>query len=134
MGRCRATACSTPCSSPERGARLQPGPFVGHNVVGACAVVGWITRPVLDDLVSGQAWATWTCGSERSCTVRADGDGLRLSGTIPVVADGAACTWLLVDAAGDDGVAQLLVRTDAPGVSIRALEGLDVTRRWLPSS
>ena len=56
-------------------------------------------------------------GSERSCTVRADGDGLRLSGTIPVVADGAACTWLLVDAVGDDGVVQVLVRTDASGVS-----------------
>ena len=83
----------------ERGARLQPGPFVGHNaVVHALSSTG-SHDTVLDDLVTGQAWATWTCGSERSCTVRADGDGLRLSGTIPVVADGAACTWLFVDAA-----------------------------------
>ena len=87
----------------ERRTRLQPGPFVGHNaVVHALSSTG-SHDTVLDDLVSGQAWATWTCGSERSCTVRVDGDGLRLSGTIPVVADGAACTWLLVDTAGDDG-------------------------------
>ena len=32
--------------------------------------------------------------------------------------------------AGDDGVAQVLVRTDASGVTLRPLEGLDVTRRW----
>ena len=115
----------------ERGARLQPGPFVGHNVVVACAVVGRMhTTRCSTELVSGRAWATWTCGSERSCTLRADGDGLRLAGSIPVVADVAACTWLLVDAASDDGVAQVLVRTDAPGVTVRALEGLDVTRHW----
>ena len=96
----------------ERGARLQPGPFVGHNVVVHALSSTGSHDTVLGDLVSGQAWATWTCGSERSCTVRADGDGL------------------LVDAAGDEGVAQLLVRIDAPGVSIRALEGIDVTRRW----
>ena len=114
----------------ERGARLQPGPFVGHNVVVHALTIARSQPAVIEELASGAAWATWTAGSERSCTVRADGDGLRLTGTVPVVADAAACTWLLVGAAGDDGVVQVLVRTDASGVTLRPLEGLDVTRRW----
>jgi alkylation response protein AidB-like acyl-CoA dehydrogenase len=90
----------------ERGARLQPGPFVGHSVVVHALAASGVRGDVLDELVRGGSWATWVDGS--------------------VVADGAACRWLLVDTS--DGA--VLVRTDAPGVTLRPLEGLDVTRRW----
>jgi alkylation response protein AidB-like acyl-CoA dehydrogenase len=90
----------------ERGARLQPGPFVGHNVVVHALAASGVRGDVLDALVRGDAWATWVDGS--------------------VVADGAACRWLLVDTS--EGA--VLVRTDAPGVTLRPLDGLDVTRRW----
>jgi alkylation response protein AidB-like acyl-CoA dehydrogenase len=90
----------------ERGARLQPGPFVGHSVVVHALAASGERGDVLDELVRGDAWATWVDGS--------------------VVADGAACRWLLVDTS--EGA--VLVRTDAPGVTLRPLEGLDVTRRW----
>jgi alkylation response protein AidB-like acyl-CoA dehydrogenase len=91
----------------ERGARLQPGPFVGHNVVVHALTVSGARRGLLDQLVSGGAWATWV-GESR------------------VVADGASCRWVLVHA----GSTSVLVRSDAPGVNMRPLEGLDVTRHW----
>ena len=91
----------------ERGARLQPGPFVGHNVVVHALTVSGARSDVLEELVTGGVWATWV-----------DGSG--------VVADAASCGWLLVS----EGDGAVLVRTDAPGVTLRPLEGLDVTRRW----
>jgi alkylation response protein AidB-like acyl-CoA dehydrogenase len=114
----------------ERGARLQPGPFVGHNVVVHALATADAHGAVLDELVAGRAWASWAHGSATSCEVHASGGELRLRGTIPVVADGAECAWLLLSASTTDGVAQMLVRTDAPGVTMRPLEGIDVTRRW----
>jgi len=91
----------------ERGARLQPGPFVGHTVVVDALTTSGARPDVLDELVSGGAWATWVDDAA-------------------VVADGASCGWLLVAAVP----APVLVRADAPGVDVRPLEGLDVTRRW----
>jgi alkylation response protein AidB-like acyl-CoA dehydrogenase len=90
----------------ERGARLQPGPFVGHNVVVHALATAGVRGDVLEELVRGDAWATWVDGS--------------------VVADAASCRWLLVTTT--DG--SVLVRADDPGVTLRPLEGLDVTRRW----
>jgi alkylation response protein AidB-like acyl-CoA dehydrogenase len=78
---------------------------------------------VLAELVAGNAWATWVAGS---CELRGAGDDVRLHGTVPVVADAGSCTWLLVPVNNS----QVLVPVDAPGVNVRALEGLDVTRRW----
>jgi len=109
----------------ERGARLQPGPFVGHNVVVHALTTAGSHNDVLDELVTGRAWATWA-GTTARCTL----EGSRLSGSIAVVADIEVCTWLLVDATTDDRLACVLVRTDTPGVTLRSLGGLDVTRRW----
>ncbi|HEU5305944.1 MAG TPA: acyl-CoA dehydrogenase family protein [Acidimicrobiia bacterium] len=92
----------------ERGARLQPGPFVGHCVVVDALTSAGSHGAVLDDLVAGRAWASWADGSVAGCELRDEGDGLRLGGVIPVVADGAACTWLLVAANASDGLAQVL--------------------------
>jgi alkylation response protein AidB-like acyl-CoA dehydrogenase len=90
----------------ERGARLQPGPFVGHNVVVHALTTSGVRGDVLEELVSGGAWATWVDG--------------------PIVADAASCRWLLVS----ESDRTVLVPADAPGVTLRPLEGLDVTRRW----
>jgi alkylation response protein AidB-like acyl-CoA dehydrogenase len=114
----------------ERGARLQPGPYVGHCVVVDALTAAGGHDAVVSGLVAGDAWATWTGASEESCTLRGDGDGFRLSGTVAVVADVDVCTWSLVGARSRDGVVQVLVRTDAPGVTVRPLEGIDVTRHW----
>jgi alkylation response protein AidB-like acyl-CoA dehydrogenase len=114
----------------ERGARLQPGPYVGHCVVVDALTTAGGHDAVLTELVAGETWATWTGASEGACTLRGDGDGVRLSGAVAVVADADVCTWLLIGARSRDGIAQVLVRTDAPGVTIRRLEAIDVTRHW----
>ncbi len=111
----------------ERGARLQPGPFVGHSVVVHALSSAGTHGAVLAQLVAGQGWATWV---DASCELRGSGDNLALTGRIAVVPDGAMCTWLLVGALTVDGPVPVLVRTDAPGVTLRTLEGLDVTRGW----
>ena len=65
-----------------------------------------------------------------SCRLTGTGADLRLDGSVAVVADADRCGLLLVPALGPDGAAQVLVATDAPGVDVRRLTGLDVTRHW----
>ncbi len=118
--------------SAERGARLQPGPFVGHSVVVHALVASGspATDAVLADLVSGGSWATWAFAERPRAELTADGHALRLDGEVAVVADLEHCAWVLVPAVGPDGDTQVLLGTDAPGVDVRPLDGLDVTRAW----
>ena len=116
----------------ERGARLQPGPFVGHSL----AVHSLATGPsrahadVLADLVHGRGWATWVFDPNNSCELRAAGDELRLHGAIDAVADCNECTWMTLEACGPEGLAQVLLPLDTPGVTIRRAEGFDLSRSW----
>jgi alkylation response protein AidB-like acyl-CoA dehydrogenase len=122
----------------ERGARLQPGPFAGHSVVvhalSAAGTPGQLE--VLAGLVEGRGWATWVAGGTSAgstgqhVVLRDAGDGVLLDGTVEAVPEATGCEWLLVAASGRDGLAQVLVPAGTSGVSMRRLEGLDVTRRW----
>ena len=116
----------------ERGARLQPGPYTGHCVVvDALLHAGSdIHRALLADLITGAVWATSAFASEASCRLRALGDGLRLDGVIEPIADARDCSHLLVTARGPEGLTQVLVPLGTPGVTVRAIEGLDVSRAW----
>jgi len=114
----------------ERGARLQPGPFAGHTVVVHTLSTTGSQASVLAELIGGDTWATWAFEEKVSCALSVDGDGFRLDGTIPVVAELQHCGWILLSARAPQGLAQVLVRTDLPGVTIRSREGLDVTRTW----
>jgi alkylation response protein AidB-like acyl-CoA dehydrogenase len=122
----------------ERGARLQPGPFAGHSVVvHALSTAGSPgQRDVLAGLVEGRSWATWVADGSgagpagQHVALRDERDGLLLDGTADGVPDAVDCEWLLVAASGRDGLAQVLVPAGAPGVTLRRLEGLDLTRRW----
>ena len=113
----------------ERGAGLQPGPFVGHNVVVHALSTAGTHREILADLLEGRCWASWVPDTA-SLELRASEAGKTLHGTVDLVAEAGDCAWLLVTAAGTDGPAQVLVATDAPGVTVRRLEGLDLTRCW----
>ncbi len=124
----------------ERGGALQPGGFVGTNVVAYALAAGGSEdhqAKVLPTLVAGETTATWAVTGSRSdasptAGVRAvprSGNWV-LSGTKTFVVDPARSEWILVSAAGDNGPVQALVRSDASGVSIRPLEGLDITRRF----
>jgi len=115
----------------ERGARLQPGPFVGHSVVVHTLSNAGVASSVLTALISGDTWATWADVDPGTCTLSVASEGLRLDGAADIVAEGDGCRWLLVTADGPDGVSQVLVDTAAQGTSIRRLEALDVSRHWV---
>jgi alkylation response protein AidB-like acyl-CoA dehydrogenase len=95
-------------------------------------------RGLLPALVAGETVATWAFGEPApddglgTVTVRAerDGDGFRLSGVKSPVEAGAQAEHLLVTARADDGLAQFVVPSDAPGVTATPLDGIDLTRRY----
>jgi alkylation response protein AidB-like acyl-CoA dehydrogenase len=126
----------------ERGAALQPGPFVATSVV-AYALAraagdrpdGHAHRDPLDRLLAGRASATWVAGAVGGLTpgagtivARADGDGHVLSGTVRHVPEPVGRDLLLVTAEGPTGLAQFLVDAAAGGVDAWRLESLDLTR------
>jgi len=123
-----------------RGAALQPGPFVGTNVV-ACALSidgdEEQKAEVLPAVLSGQAAATWAVtgasadGSPTAgVTARRCDSGFVLSGVKTVVQDAHRVDWILVSAASDQGPSQFLLPAGGAGVEVKVLEGLDLTRRF----
>lgn len=123
-----------------RGAFLQPGSFAGTNVVAhTLARTGSVEQrtSVLPGIVTGEAAATWAVAAAggdgdpaSGVRVEESGDGARLSGIKTMVHDANRADWLLVTARGASGALQYLVAADAPGMSVRVLDGLDLTRRF----
>lgn len=123
-----------------RGAALQPGPFVGTNVVAfAVSAAGDADQQakVLAPILAGDAVATWaaagpggdwTAGAGVQAT--AQGSGFVLSGTKTLVQDADRADWMLVTAATGTGVVQFLLAPDTPGVTVHRLDGLDLTRAF----
>jgi alkylation response protein AidB-like acyl-CoA dehydrogenase len=124
----------------KRGDMLQPGPFVGTNVV-ACAISAAGNQEqrekVLPALISGEASASWaiappagSAAMEGGVTAKFKGGAYELSGSKTFVQDVDESCWLLVTAATDDGVAQFLVPPGAAAVTVVALDSLDLSRRF----
>jgi alkylation response protein AidB-like acyl-CoA dehydrogenase len=124
----------------RRGGLLQPGSFVGINVVAdALARAGGeaLHDAVLPALLCGEASASWavtSTGRDRldgGVDARLLGDGgLELSGAKTAVQDVERSSWLLVTCATPAGPAQALIAADAPGVEVTELDSLDLTRRF----
>ena len=123
----------------ERGASLQPGAFVPHNVVayvlGAEASEGELAS-VAQQLAEGGAMASWAIADSigdwtagRAVRAESSGSDHVLSGSAGLVQDAHRVDWLLVSAATGAGLGQFLVRADAPGVVVTPLETLDLTKR-----
>lgn len=125
----------------EMGRLVSPGPLLPTNVVaGAIARAGTPAQRqrLLPDLVNGDAVAAWCVGTPAAGIGTAggrveavpQGDGYLLNGsTGPVEAAGQA-DHLLVTTGTGDGVTQLLVASDAPGVTVVGAHGLDLVRRF----
>jgi alkylation response protein AidB-like acyl-CoA dehydrogenase len=124
----------------ERGRVLQPGVFVATNAV-ACALAAEGSEEqrakVLPSIASGEAAVTWALassdgdwspGAGMRSSVR--GEQFVLAGASGFVQDADLADWILVTASGGRGLSQFLVPTGTPGVTVRALEGLDLTRRF----
>jgi alkylation response protein AidB-like acyl-CoA dehydrogenase len=128
----------------EFGRMVSPGPLHPTNIV--AAALAWSGTPdqqsqVLPGIVSGDSVATW-CHKEphrswRSRDVRLEarqptdgGDGFVLSGTKTLVEGAGIADWFLVTARSDDGLVQLLLHRDTPGITVSSMDGLDLVRRF----
>ena len=124
----------------ELGRVVHSGPFIS-----SCVVADAIARTGNDaqagawlpGLASGETLAGWCfAGDAVDGGVTADGlraerqgDQIVLSGTARHVLDAECAQLLLVTADEGAGLSQFLVAADAPGVTIRPLEALDLGRR-----
>jgi alkylation response protein AidB-like acyl-CoA dehydrogenase len=124
----------------EMGRLVTPGPFLPVNVVvAALAGSGDAAHEErLAALVAGDEVAAWGLAEsgrswdarEVATTVDVDGDSVLVSGRKRFVeAVGAASHVLAVGRTGD-GLTQVLVPTDAPGVRVVPARSLDLTKRF----
>ncbi|MCK9923764.1 acyl-CoA/acyl-ACP dehydrogenase [Frankia sp. AgPm24] len=124
----------------EFGRQASPGPLLGTNIVaGALSRAdGAAFESELEQLVSGTAVGAWAyaepvphggLGEVAASAVESDGQWV-LSGDKVAVEHAAQATYLLVTARTGDGLTQLLVPTDTPGVTITAQRTIDVSRRY----
>jgi alkylation response protein AidB-like acyl-CoA dehydrogenase len=128
----------------EFGRMVSPGPLHPTNIVAAALARSGSPdqqSEILPGIVSGEIVAAW-CHKEPREGWRArdvglearqpadGGDGFVLSGTKTMVEAAEVADWLLVTARSDQGLMQLLLRPDTPGVTVTSMGGLDVVRRF----
>jgi alkylation response protein AidB-like acyl-CoA dehydrogenase len=123
----------------EFGRHAAPGPLVDCNVV-ATALSGQpgdLQRAVLGDLLSGAAIASsclgaapWQRPGEAGLSIRRDGDDLVIDGALRPVESAAQAGHFLVTGRSEGGMTQVLLPADVPGVTIRPLRSMDVSRRF----
>ena len=124
----------------QMGRFVQPGPFIPLNVAAAAIVAEGNEaqrEALLPAIVAGEQVVTWAFADSRGnwdagagLQARRDGDDLVLSGTRGCVQDAISADALLVAASLDGVPVQLLVPASAPGVTIRPLRALDLSRRF----
>ena len=123
----------------EFGKNAAPGPLVDCNVavLALGGQAGDVQRQVLGELLTGQTIvssclgaAPWNLPGEGSVTIRQDGGDVVIDGTVKPVESGAQAGYLLVTGRSEGGMTQVLVPADAPGVAIKPLKGIDVSRRF----
>jgi alkylation response protein AidB-like acyl-CoA dehydrogenase len=122
------------------GRHASPGPLLPANVVAAAlSMYGTAEHKAteLRGILSGERVATWCSTSGMPTTSSADqinvqktGSGLRLDGRIALVEAAAQADSLLVVARDDEGLTQIIVSAQSPGISINPFTSLDVTRRF----
>jgi len=123
----------------EFGRHAAPGPLVDCNVVASALSdqEGESQRAVLVEVMAGTAIAAsclgaapWQNRAEATVRIRWEGGDLLIDGAVRPVESAAQAKHLLVTGMSESGMTQVLMSATAPGVTITALKGLDVTRRF----
>jgi alkylation response protein AidB-like acyl-CoA dehydrogenase len=113
------------------GTHVAPGPLLATNLV-AAALSRWGSAQqqadVLPGILVGDTVAAWADAGD--VTVTRDGDDLLLTGVKTPVEAGAQADVLLVTATLDGASVQALVDPSANGVTVTALQSIDMTRRF----
>jgi len=125
----------------EMGRLVAPGPFLPVNVV--CAALARDGSPEqqaehFPGLLSGETIAAWAFGerggswdaSGVSLTAEPDGDEVVLSGAKAYVEAGGVADQLLVTARTGDGLTQVIVPSDAAGLTVTRGRSIDLVRRY----
>ncbi|MCZ6657993.1 MAG: acyl-CoA/acyl-ACP dehydrogenase [Gammaproteobacteria bacterium] len=130
----------------ELGRSLLCAPYFSSTVLAANAILNAGNESqkleLLPDIASGQQLATvavtepngrWDVDGIQ-CTASPAGGGFRLNGTKSFVLDGCVAILLVVvarkpDSTGEDGLTFFTLAGDAEGVTRRALQGMDPTRK-----
>jgi alkylation response protein AidB-like acyl-CoA dehydrogenase len=123
----------------EFGRHASPGPLVGTNVVAATLseVSGDHHAEVIAGVLDGSLVTAWAYTDKRphdrlgdvALTVRVDGSEVVLDGVKRPVESAGTASHILVTGASEGGLTQVLVPTDAVGLTITPMEGVDLTRR-----
>jgi alkylation response protein AidB-like acyl-CoA dehydrogenase len=118
-----------------------PGPLIATNVVAsALSRAGSAAQREneLAAIMAGEVVASWAYAErgvgnplgQVELSVAATGDELVLSGTKVEVEYGAQSELVLVTGRSADGLVQVLVPTDTPGVTVTPMGSIDMTRRF----
>jgi alkylation response protein AidB-like acyl-CoA dehydrogenase len=121
----------------EFGAHAAPGPLSTTNVVGAALGEAGAHGEVISGLLSGDVIASW-CFAEpggrgldnMALDVAMDGTHVVVNGIKGPVESAAQADHLLVTGRSGDGLTQVLVPAEVPGVSLRPMSTVDLTRRF----
>jgi alkylation response protein AidB-like acyl-CoA dehydrogenase len=125
----------------EFGRHAAPGPFATCNVAAAALGTEGPVRhaEVLDDILSGSTVVSW-CFTEAhpegdlpaglTLEISLDGDAVVLDGLKRPVESALQARHLLVSGRTGDGLTQVLVPTDTPGLSLEPMQSVDLTRRF----
>jgi len=123
----------------EFGRHAAPGPLVDCNIVASALTgqEGELQQAALGEILTGEAIASsclgaapWQQPGEATIAIRRDGDDVVISGSVKPVESGRQARYLLVTGMSDGGMSQVLVPADAPGVAMKGLKSIDVTRRF----
>jgi len=121
----------------EIGAHAAPGPLVPVNVVAGALSRAGGHADVLAGLLDGTATASWCLAEQHAraivptgLEIEQRGDGFVLRGVKRPVESAGEASHLLVTGRTGDGLTQVLVPTDAPGVTVTPLKTVDLTRRF----
>jgi alkylation response protein AidB-like acyl-CoA dehydrogenase len=124
----------------EFGRHAAPGPLVPDNVVAAALAAAGTDAyaGIIDDLLSGRSIASWAFGEPPphdhlgsvTLDVRVDGDDVTLNGVKRPVESAGQADHLLVTGRTGAGLTQVLVPTNAAGLSVEPMRTVDLTRRF----
>jgi alkylation response protein AidB-like acyl-CoA dehydrogenase len=125
----------------EFGHHAAPGPLTATNVVASALSdhgADGAQAEVLEGLLSGEVIATW-CAPELGARpdewrpgveIERAGDALVLRGSVRPVEHAGQAAHFLVTARDGAGLTQVLVPAGAEGITVEALETVDLTRRF----
>jgi alkylation response protein AidB-like acyl-CoA dehydrogenase len=119
----------------EFGFHAAPGPLLPTNLVALALGRQDPNHELIAGLLSGEAVASWAYAEtgglgEVALQMREDGDDLVLDGLKRPVESAAQASHLLVVGRTGEGLTQVLVPTDATGVTVTPMKSIDLTRRF----